>query len=274
MKRFLSVALIFSLLFSFAACSAKNSGKSQTEPTAAPPPVIESKQLQKEFKDENGRTVVSVDVTLPQISENCEKTVMDYVNKTALEIFEEKCRFAENNIKNAAAFMDNSKSEKPWTSKVTFETTYYDSRFTCFLIKEYFSYTGGEADPSYQTKCFDLKTGEPCSALTFAIDKENKSVIDEELVNNIIIYKADKEFYGDAGSLSENQRKAIAENFSLDNFYLTEDGIAFYFDKSCISPTQSGVYECRMTWSEAGTVFYSPYELAAIEAEENASETA
>ena len=75
--------------------------------TAAPPVVSEKKQT-KEFKDANGRTVYVVDVVLPEISENIEQSMIDYVNGVTNKFFENACDQAESNIESASSFMDNT----------------------------------------------------------------------------------------------------------------------------------------------------------------------
>ena len=95
MKRVLSITLIIAVLFSFASCRNINELYKETTTvpptTTAAPPVVKEKKHTKEFKDENGRTVYVVDVVLPEISENIEQRMIDYVNPVTNKFFEDAC---------------------------------------------------------------------------------------------------------------------------------------------------------------------------------------
>ena len=268
MKKILSIILVFALLFSIAACNKipKDEAFTVETTTTVAPPVIKEQKHHEEFKDENGRVVYVVDVVLPEVSYYANEAVKDYLNRVSNEIFEDACESAENNIKNASNFMDNLGFDKPWTNTITFETTYSDGRFTCFLIKDAFSYTGGEGDPLYKTKCFDLKYGEPCSARTFAIADFSMEDFNTSLVEALIIPTAQKEFYpNNPYSLSDEMIEKFRSEFTLQNFYITETGMAFYYDRTLFDGSLSGVYVCEFTWAELSSVFCSPEDVQAIE---------
>lgn len=266
MKKFLSIFLIFVLIFSFAACKAKDKDPEFTTTTTIAPPVIKEQSHHKDFIDANGRIVYVVDVVLPEVSEYADNAVKDYVNKVSLEIFDDACEKAQNNIENAALSMDSLGTEKPWTNQITFETTYSDGRFTCFLIKDALSFSGGKGEPLYKTRCFDLKQGAPCSALAFAVADFSKEEYDAMLVEDLIKPMAMRNFYpNNPEVISEKNLEAFNTSFTLENFYLTESGMAFYFDKSVIDPELSGVYVCEFEWAQLSSIFFSPADIQAID---------
>ena len=266
MKKFLSIFLVFALLFCFASCKKTEETTDFTTTTTIAPPVIKEQSHHKDFTDENGRIVYSVDVVIPEVSEYADEAVKDYLNRVSLEIFDDACQKAESNVKNAANSMDYLKTDKPWVNQITFETTYSDGRFTCFLIKDAFSYSGGVGEPLYVTKCFDLKKGEPCNASAFAVDEFSYEDYQTVLVDGYIKSKAKQNFYPNNPSvITEESLNAFNESFTLENFYLTETGIAFYFEKSVIDPSLSGVYVCEYDWALLGELFMSPVEVQALE---------
>lgn len=266
MKKFLCLLLIFVLLFSFAACKAKDKDSEFTTTTTVAPPVIKEQSHHKDFTDENGRIVYVVDVVLPEISEYANEAVKDYLNKVSLEIFDDACEKAVNNVENAALSMDSLDTEKPWTNKITFETTYSDGRFTCFLIKDALSFSGGVGEPAYITKCFDLKQGAPCSALTFANADYSMEDYQVMVVDELIKPMAESNFYPNNPSvITQENLDAFSESFALENFYLTESGMAFYFDKSVIDPYLKGTYVCEFEWAQISTVFMSPADVQAMD---------
>ena len=267
MKRFLSIFIVFVLIFSFASCrKAEDKNSDFTTTTTVAPPVIKEQSHHKDFTDKNGRIVYVVDVVLPEVSEYADNAVKDYVNRVSLEIFEDACEKAERNVENAAVSMDSLDTEKPWVNEIKFETTYSDGRFTCFLIKDAFSFSGGQGEPAYITKCFDLKMGEPCSAKAFAIDEFSREDYEAMLLDELIKPMAMQNFYpNNPEALSQKNLEAFSRCFTLENFYLTESGMAFYFDKAEIDPELTGVYVCEFEWANLSSVFFSPADIQAID---------
>ncbi len=271
MKKLLCILLIFILIFTAAACN-KNSDDplDETEPittTTVAPPVVKEQKHHKEFKNSDGKVVYVVDVVLPEISKFADKIVKDYINEVSLDVFNDACESAERNIENASDFMAKYETKNPWTKKITFETTYADGRFLCFLIKTAFTYSGTPGEPSsYETKCFDLKRGEPCNAFNFVLADLSHEEIKTLLVDELIKPKAKTELsaqhpYAFYAAMLDK----LDEIFTYENFYLTENGMAFYFEKNLLNDTLSGVYSCELTWSELSAIFTSPADIQAIE---------
>ncbi len=254
MKKIVSILMILTLLFSLCACSGKGDGE-----TTMPPPVIDETTQHKEFKDSTGRIVFTVDVVLPQISKNCEENVRNYINKLSFNIFEDACKFAESNIENAAKFMDNHKSENPWTKKITFQTAYSDSRYLCFIIKDALSYFGSETDPKQKAICFDIRTGEVCNAASFSAFPDDPAKSEKMLIEGHIIPTLKEKYYPPA-FITDEVLEALPEFFSADDFYFTEDGMAFFFMKNNINPVLEGIYTCKYTWDEISYIYSLPEE--------------
>lgn len=258
MKRFICLLMAFTMLFSFASCSVDKNTDGETATTTAPPPDVKEVTESAEFKDESGRVVFTVDVVLPEISKNAEQKTIDYVNRTVSEIFENACTFAENNIENASNYMDNFGSSTPWSKKITFEATYLSGRYVCFLMKEAFSSTGAEdIEPMLSTLCFDIAEGVPCDAMYFAADPEARTAITQN-VRALVQNKALSDFYSDGMSLTNEQLELIAKVFTLDNFYITEEGMGFYFERNYIDQNLSGEYRCVIPWADLEGIFIRP----------------
>lgn len=254
MKRTLSILLIFAMIFSFAACSGKNNGE-----TTAPPPVVEESAHSREFKDASGKTVFTVDVMLPQITENCDEKVMEYINAEALKIFEDACEFAESNIENASNFMASQNSSSPWTKKVTFETTLLNSRYACFIVKDAFSYFGGETEPVRTTKCFDIQKGAPCTLTDFTTYPDDPELGFETFLSDVLAPALPTRFHNPE-YITDEVLGRLDEILNYSDFYLTENGIGFYFDKSRVHEYLSGTYKITFTWDEINFVYDLPAE--------------
>ncbi len=263
MKRILSIALIFALLFSLAACRNIDELKKETTTavptTTAAPPVVNEKKQVKEFKDDNGRTVYVVDVVLPEISENLEQSVIDYVNGVTNKFFEDACVQAEKNIASAAEFMDANNSDKPWKKTISFESTYISGYFVSFLISESMSYYGSsDNDPSVYAKCFHVQEGNPLNAAYFT-DNPDVPEIALGYIADLLRSKAKNGFYEDGLELNETKLATFDEAVSVENFYLTENGMAFYVSRGAIDPYEnSGIYKAEFTWDELSGLFNKP----------------
>lgn len=276
MKRLTSIFLIFTLIFALASCgkienweehkaqqsAAEASQTTQTTATTGKPPVVKKDKKTKKFKDEKGKTVYVVEVVLPEITKNCEKSVAEFINTVTNKIFEEECERAEVNVPSASSYMKNSESKTPWSSELDFETTYISSKYVCFLIKKTISYFGIEGiEPRYETKCFNVQTGAICSVWDFASDPS----LEEEITAHLADYmmkNAPKDFdTEDYAGLSQVYVEKIKTVFNPNQFYLTDEGIGFYFERGDVAPAYSGVYQRVIPWADLGGYFVHPEEI-------------
>ena len=261
MKKAVSILLLIALLFSFAACGKKVNGENlTTTETTVPPPVIEKQSHSKKFKNDDGKTVFTVDVEVPQITGNCDESVMKYINTLSLEMFDDACDFAESNLENAEKFMASSSSDSPWSKKITVETTYADSRFVCFLMKEYFSIGGDAGEPVWSSRCFDIKREQVCTLFDFMVDTDNPASGYEILLNDILIPAVRKDFEDTATAIDETAYERFDQIFSSESFYLTEKGFVIFTPKNRLNPSLSGTYSHEFSWREVDFCISMPEE--------------
>lgn len=260
MKRILSIVLVIAVLFSLASCRNINELYEETTApsTAVAPPVVKENKQQKEFKDENGRTVYVVDVVLPEISENLESHIINYVNGVINEFFEDACAQAEKNIDSASEFMDKYDSDKPWKKTINFETTYISGYYVSFLIEESLSYYGSsDNDPSVYSRCFEVQNGNPVNAAYFTEDPETPEIAKGYIID-MLKGRAKTDFYRGV-ELGESQLAAFDEAVTLNDFYLTEDGMVFYVRRAAIDPEEvAGIYKAEFSWDELAGLFNKP----------------
>lgn len=263
MKRVLSIILMLAVLFSFASCrniKELNEETTTASPivTAAPPVVSEKKQT-KEFKDANGRTVYVVDVVLPEISENIEQSMIDYVNGVINKFFEDACTQAQTNLEAASNFMDKHNSDKPWRNTITFEAKYISGYFVSFLIKDSMSYYGSSNNsPSVYSRCFQVQEGNPVNAAYFTDVPEAPDVA-VGYIADLLKSRARTNFYGYEYELDEKMIAAFDAAVSIHDFYLTENGMAFYVSRSAVDEYETeGVYTEEFTWDELSGMFNKP----------------
>lgn len=233
MKRILSILMIFALVFSLASCK----GKDAPPPT----PVIEESNHFKEFKDENGRVIFTVDVTIPQITDDCDPKITEYINGVAMEVFNDACQFAESNLESAA------KAKTPWSKNITFETTLLNNKYACFLMSDLSSIHGDI--PVIKTLCFDVQKGEQCFLNDFATYPEDPESSFEFFLNDTLAPALPREFHHPE-YITDEVLGRLDEIVDPSNFYLTEDGMGFYFNKNHVHEYLKGIYKITFKWQE------------------------
>lgn len=257
MKRIVCIMLVFAFFLTFAACNSEPANEGKTETTTVLPPVVEESSFYEEFKDESGKTVIKVEVTLPQITQYAFENIKAKINNEAMNVFNEACDFAENNVLNASEFMRQRESDKPWKKKITFETTLLSNDYACFIVKESLSYYDSEVTPTWRTLCYDVKTGESCTLDTFTVYKDDPAVGFEAFLSDVVEPNlVNKYFYPQFidNTVYENLDKLIL----CDDFYLTESGISFYIDGLSISPSIEGITAIDFTWDELAGYYEMP----------------
>ncbi len=256
MKRIISLLAVFAIILSFAACKSETDA---VESTTILPPVISESYFSEEFKDSSGKTVIIVEVTLPQITEYAYKNIKDYLNDDAMKLFENACDFAESNVENASNFMKNQNSDKPWKKKIVFETSYLGTDYACFIIKDYLSYYNSEVIPSWDSLCYNVVTGARCSLADFSVYYDNPQAGFEAFMNDVvkpnIINKFDFPQF-----LDEDVLETLDELVLNTDFYLTEKGISFYIDGLKISPSLAGTSSIDFTWEELNGYYEPPLQ--------------
>ena len=185
--------------------------------------------------------------------------MIDYVNGVINKFFEDACIQAEKNIESAAEFMDKNSSDKPWKKTLTFETAYLSGYYVSFLISESFSYYGSSDNtPSVYARSFSIREGNPVNASYFSENSEAPEVAAGNIAD-MMRSKAKTEFYEGGFELDENKLAAFDEAVSLDNFWLTENGMAFFVSRGAIDPYEnSGIYSVEFTWDELAGIFVKP----------------
>lgn len=257
MKKIICFLLAAAMLFSFAACADNNKTPDVTEPTTVLPPEIENVVHSKEFQDASGKTVIKVSVELPQITEFANEKVKNYINGKAMDIFSDACSFADSNIENASNFMKSMNSDKPWSKKVTLESTLISDRYACFLVYDSLSYYDSEVEPGVSTVCFDVRTGAECKLSDFSTYHDDPALGFENFLHDIMVPALPMRF-PNPSFLNEDVYSKIGEFVSDDSFYLTEDGIGFYFNKNDVHENLSGTFKIKFTWNELSAFYEMP----------------
>ncbi len=265
MKRYISIFLIISLCFSFAACSANEKNPdavsvSATEEATAPVPVPQTvtEEHSKDFADESGRVVYTVKAKLPKITGNVPEDIAKDINRSVYGIFEDACETAESNIGNAADFMGSQSLETPWARWFDYEINLCSDRYFSITVKDYFTMFGSdEPEPTLTGYTYDVIRGRLCTVSDFfyegySYDNVRQIIIDEFICKDVSLN------YCDGAELTDEMLNSVNEVFDAENFYLTDSGIGFYFSENAIDPYRYGTFVAHYTWQEIAVVLKRP----------------
>lgn len=252
MKRIISLVLVITTLLALASCSV-NVDKEKLQL----PPVTTLTEHSKEFCDESGKTVIKVSATIPQITDNCDEKIKNHINSVLLSYFDELCSFAQSNIENASNFMKSMNSNKPWSKKLVFSDAHLSYDYTCFFIEESLSYYDSEVEPTLNSVCFDMKTGAVCTLADFSTYPDDPSAGFEGFLYDIMVPALPSRFHNPS-FLNEDVYSRIGEIVDEDNFYLTKDGMGFYFDKKDVHEYLDGTFRIKFTWNELSAYYQLP----------------
>ncbi len=260
MKKFICLMLTFALSFSLASCSTQKVQeeiKTVIPTTTLIPPKIEMVEHSEEFKDENGRVVYTVNVSIPQITDNATELIKNYINEMSLDIFNEACKNAESNIKNAASFMDSGNRDTPWSKDITVDITHSDGRYLSLLISENFSMLGGSVEPTLRTACYDLLNGVPCTLYDFVVEPTLPEDAVRIIVDDLLCDEISRLMFN-GEPLTQEQIDIAHEAFDDRNFYLFDGGIGFCISKSAFDQSLSGSLKINCRWNDIDYILRMP----------------
>lgn len=270
MKKIAAMLLVFTMIFSFAACkkdeetNTKPSVEGITQKTDAmryeelrAESGLEENYHYNELKSDDGVVRFIVKMSIPKFTEKtCNGEIADILNNYyETDYYKKDLHFAQINIESAKKHMEKRDSDTPWSIQSSFEVRYYDGEYICIVMKRSFSY-GGDAEPTITARCFRLSDADTCSSTDFYIEEitdEAKSIILQSIKDKALVELNSKE------NLSEEQLAKIDTVFDPDTgYYITEDGITFLFTKSLVDPSQFGTYECFFAWHEVDYIYQIP----------------
>lgn len=270
MKKIAAILLVFTMIFSFAACKKDEETKPQpsaesvTQKTAAmryeelkAESGLEDNYHYNELKSDDGVVRFIVKMTLPKFTEKtCSEEIASVLNYYyESEFYEKDLHFAQINIESAKNHMEKKGSDNPWAIQTSFEVRYFDGNYICIVMKRSLSY-GGNAEPVISARCFKLSDADTCSSKDFYIEgisEETKAIILQSIKDSALTG------LNPDSNLTEEQLAKIDTAFDPDTgYYITEDGITFFFSKSLVDPSQFGTFECFFAWNEIDYIYQIP----------------
>ena len=213
-----------------------------------------------EVKDDDGTVLIEASVYIGENVAKLNSTAQKIVNEYASKLSAEECLKAalENgssidDLKEDAKTIKKERGDEftPYNCSVVVDAT-ANKKFVS--VKEFDSIFLGGAHPdtALKTKTFNLKTGVAASLSDVArtIDDRDETdplggseatLLAQLIVANAVV-KFSEKIDADPSAYFENAKENL-DKLSQDNFYVTEDGIVFFFNAYEIAPYAAGIQE-------------------------------
>ncbi|MBE5822234.1 MAG: DUF4163 domain-containing protein [Clostridiales bacterium] len=196
---------------------------------------ITSQQLTETIVNNDGIVIGNVTCNYPILSRNEQSKVIDKINKKikqeAESRYNENIRILQNigmSIASQNLVTDNMQEQiKPieqynYYIIENYEQKYLDYKTISYVINIK-KYIGEQIEIERISKNYDLLTGKELELSD--IHNLSQNELNEKLINKFQI-KYDRQLYNDS---------VLSRNISKVKFYLTDDYVAFYFEKEVIS---------------------------------------
>lgn len=193
-----------------------------------------------------GLSHADVVITMPQLvmrsveAGKINAALLDYYTNE----FEKGLKGAEENIGYQE---DASQEEEPYyydySYEMGYEITYLGDKYLSILAVGY-EYTGGAHGMPYQTALiFNLETGEKVSGETlFDVSDEDRKQLEIEAYKELFEKSGEGEYWPDALSVVEESEES--------EYYLTEQGVTFYYYPYALAPYASGFVEVTVPYEK------------------------
>jgi|LSQX01.3.fsa_nt_gb hypothetical protein len=284
LRSMLLLIVLFAAVFFFA-CTPKENDDLQTEipgktkieqEEIKDPPKVDNKApvsvaqwvYKETVLDEDGSILFDLQFSYPEILSSAEGSV-DAVNEYyqnrfadyAASILADGYEKAKSDKEAAAAgdylFMPHAYSSTPGI--------YYNGNGLLSVVNELYEYTGGAHQTTYwRSETFDLETGQKLALsdiFTGSKDEILESIY-QLVLDQIEEQKGTDEFYY-FDDYADNVRKYYEE----EDFFLTADGIIFYYQPYAIAPHAAGLPMFKLPFDEAKTLALDLTALPAAETE-------
>lgn len=150
--------------------------------------------------------------------------------------------YAEKELfKNAQELFDYNMSNNypfsPYELVYTFTPTYNKSNIISLYADEYVYAGGAHGSTIRSSQNWNMSTGSQFSLP----DLFNNDCLYIIYILKEIFHQIEIQIENEAGSYFENYAKLAVENFQSNQFYITDDGIAIFYQQYDIAPYSSGI---------------------------------
>ncbi|MGF7141847.1 hypothetical protein HNQ56_000257 [Anaerotaenia torta] len=204
------------------------------------------------YKDTN---ILRYTIKYPQFVSNCWQTMLEKLNllyQTKASMYERNniMKLYQSAMTDYEYSVANNYPVHPYEAYVDFDVTYNREGVISLYFDQY-EYTGGAhgntvrySDTWSLPRCRRMELGD------FFPYREDY----REFVIQSILGQIKEEIAGGNNIYFDDYEKLVRENFKVNHFYLTEEGVAIYFQQYEIAPYSSGMPTFVIPYGPDGAV--------------------
>ena len=229
MKRFVLIFLasfLFAFLLSSCGVSSQKQGKSED---VLLPDYIESREMSKDYTDENGRAVYSLKFTYPYFNSSAPSSLAAAANEDIEKALNEEISYAENNISYAADYLDSNSTDVAWKTNIGYEFYLCDENYISFALLTQKSVTDANVPPSYSGFNYEIASGYRLGFNSIKKEGESYESVKKSVRLKLVDILKDST---SANVKDEDVDKMLEGIFNIDSFVLTKQGRKFFIPVS------------------------------------------
>lgn len=143
---------------------------------------IAEKQIKEEEKDQNGNTLLKINLRYPEITANKKDPLLISAEKFYKSFANELFKYAKEDLKKTAlkVYNENSESFVPFSACLKYEITYLTEEFLSVLLTVSVSDGKGEASVSRKAQVWERSFGTKCKPTYFISKNEFKEALNQQ----------------------------------------------------------------------------------------------
>ena len=215
---------------------------------------VVQKKFEREYTGKNKTVLLRCDLRYPQfkgIEENASNQVNQIIEKNAIMEFSKNCKEARASIQDTIGDIPlgiEYQAWLPYSYQLTDEVTLNHKDYVSFYYTDFKWFGGAHPDTTIEGFSYNMNTGKQ-------ISPSDVLVLDEVGVKTYIANEAAKLYQ----TTPEIYFKEEIENLKkLDfeyGFYLTNEGVVFFFNPYMIAPYATGVVRIDLKQTENPQLF-------------------
>lgn len=202
----------------------------------------------KDYAYDNGRVYAKTDFTIPQLKSGDIAALK--INQEIHNTFQDENSNADEMFaldEYELEFENDEYGHPVYTHELKYEISYYSDNYLCLLLLGSSFGGGAHSLPFRYTKIFDMKTGNLIS-LSDLVSVDNDTLNSRVAEAFRILVEAEPEEYY-ANAATEVMKEDYA---SSDDYYLTENGVTFFYYPYAMSYYARGFVEVCIPFEELG----------------------
>lgn len=214
-------------------------------------PAFSYYEVKEEFVSQDGLITTYYEAKIPQL--NIRSVTAGKINNRILESYKAQIEHSKKEAGDYINWYEEDKEEYPgdsaifsYSNEIGYRITYYTDKYLS-ILKEGYEYMGGAHGMPYRdVLIFNMETGEEVRGEElFAADREAFRQIRRDAFAAVIDQGTEAGYWEDALDIVEQ-----TEDYYENGYYLTEDGVTFYYSPYELAPFAAGFIEASVPYEQ------------------------